>query len=336
MPTPRGSLALFATIDRSLASAACHHGLMRPAAVRAHRRTRTHVATHEQPWSFSGSVHAHTERSAGVRVPARVVDFSHGFDTSEMTRLRVAGALGRPEPGSVLPCVSALGHGRCNGLTVLQRELADNMSSNAPARPGAVASPRSKSLNASNASEDSPRVRLGGHLSGANSPRRSQLGAAGQSILDSSRDSNRSDDDRLGVEMREMLLESTPTVVLQKHVYVNLGKTKAVSLGGAKSASNKAAIDGIMDSLSTTGARPRFARQEKAPQKLNPRWRKRPNIEVLEVAGHQLLGVPGTSRVRHYGSTKDDVGRKQIVIAMHEVTTHRMILHQPNSRCLPL
>ena len=228
----------------------------------------------------------------------------------------------------MLPCVSALGHGRCNGLTVLQRELADNMSSNAPARPGAVASPRSKSLNASNASEDSPRVRLGGHLSGANSPRRSQLGAAGQSILDSSRDSNWSDDDRLGVEMREMLLESTPTVVLQKQVYVNLGKTKAVSLGGAKSASNKAAIDGIMDSLSTTGARPRFARQEKAPQKLNPRWRKRPNIEVLEVAGHQLLGVPGTSRVRHYGSTKDDVGRKQIVIAMHEVTTHRMILHQ--------
>ena len=65
VPTPRGSLALFATVDRSLASAACHHGLMRPAAVRAHRRTRTHVATHEQPWLVSGSVHAmHTQNAA--------------------------------------------------------------------------------------------------------------------------------------------------------------------------------------------------------------------------------------------------------------------------------
>ena len=44
-------------------------------------------------------------------------------------------------------------------------------------------------------------------------------------------------------------------------------------------------------------------------------------VEVLQVEGHTLLGVPGTSHVQNYGSNFTDpkTGRKfHLLIAMHE------------------
>jgi hypothetical protein len=118
-------------------------------------------------------------------------------------------------------------------------------------------------------------------------------------------------------DMRQITLNSAPVIVLEKAIYTNLGRTKALSLGGLKMAESKLAADAIMSSLDND-ERPRYARVEKSTQSLNPGKKTFPHIEVLELEGHTLLGVPGSSRVKQYASFSDRGKRKQLVIAVHD------------------
>lgn len=119
------------------------------------------------------------------------------------------------------------------------------------------------------------------------------------------------------VDMRQITLSSAPVIILQKAIYTNLGRTKTLSLGGMKMAEGKLAADGMMASLESND-HARYARVDKGMGSLHPGKKRFPHIEVLELEGHTLLGVPGGSRVKQYSSFNDRGKKKQLLIAIHQ------------------
>ena len=63
--------------------------------------------------------------------------------------------------------------------------------------------------------------------------------------------------------------------------------------------------------------KPRFAREEKVARE-NKAKRHQPHIEVMEVEGNTLLGVPGTSRLSQYTTIAERGRTKHVLIAMHD------------------
>jgi len=122
------------------------------------------------------------------------------------------------------------------------------------------------------------------------------------------------------VEKRKVvILESEPVLVLEKKTIPRFGRTKKTSLHTLRSAEAKIAAEAIMQSRDP-GHKPRYAKQDTTKHGRGHR----PMIEVMEVDGASLLGVPGTSHVQQFSTYMHNGRQKQIVIAMHEERPRRM------------
>ena len=120
-----------------------------------------------------------------------------------------------------------------------------------------------------------------------------------------------------GTEHRTLVLNSTPSIMLEKKGFPKLGRTKKLSLQNIRMAESKAAAEGIMAALGpATGpdiTKPRYKRAE-----MVKRHTQQLHIEVLEVDGNQVLGIPSTTTLQHYSERKRKTGDpRQILIAMH-------------------
>jgi len=111
-------------------------------------------------------------------------------------------------------------------------------------------------------------------------------------------------------------LESEPMLTLPKKDMPKLGRMKKTTLQNLKMAEAKFNAGAIMSSLDPD-AKPRYAKTEHYKTQSGRRG-VMPHIEVLEVEGTTLLGIPGTSNVQQYGSYVQGMHKKQIVIAVHE------------------
>ena len=122
---------------------------------------------------------------------------------------------------------------------------------------------------------------------------------------------------------RMLKLTSVPEVEFETKLYTNIGRTKNVSIGLLRFAECQGAAQKMMVSLASN-EEPRFARGDRIRQGANPARKRAPLMEVLEVEGPTVLGIPATSRVQQYSSTVTDNGRrKHILIAMHEANLQR-------------
>mmetsp|Transcript_26619 Transcript_26619/g.63631 ORF Transcript_26619/g.63631 Transcript_26619/m.63631 type:complete len:209 (-) Transcript_26619:76-702(-) len=116
-------------------------------------------------------------------------------------------------------------------------------------------------------------------------------------------------------EEKQVVLESEPKLVLPTKSFARVAPPK-VTRSQLKAAEGKAAAESIMASLNPD-QKPRYAKSftHRSKGRLAPK----PHIEVLEVEGATLLGVPGSSQIQQYCTFRDRAGhRKQIVIAMHD------------------
>ena len=164
-----------------------------------------------------------------------------------------------------------------------------------------------------------------------------KLHAAGQAIMEGQRSPLRqqslreSSTDSFGsiqsarsptcVDTRQITLNSAPEITLEKAIYTNLGRTKKLSLGVLRMQENKHKTEGIMSALQSEHT-PRFAREEKVARE-NKAKRRQPHIEVMEMEGSTLLGVPGTSRLSQHSTVADRGRMKHILIAMHDAPRAR-------------
>ncbi len=128
--------------------------------------------------------------------------------------------------------------------------------------------------------------------------------------------SGASSSSRSRVDMRQIALTSAPEIVLEKAVYTNLGRTKKLSLAVLRVQEGKSKSEGMMADLHSDH-KPRFAREEKVARE-NKAKRHQPHIEVMEVEGNTLLGVPGTSRLSQYTTIAERGRTKHVLIAMHD------------------
>jgi hypothetical protein len=116
---------------------------------------------------------------------------------------------------------------------------------------------------------------------------------------------------------RILVLNSTPSIMLEKKGFPKLGRTKKLSLQNIRMAESKAAAEGIMAALGPAIGpditKPRYKRAE-----MVKRHTQQLHIEVLEVDGNQVLGIPSTTTLQHYSERKRKTGDpRQILIAMH-------------------
>lgn len=122
-------------------------------------------------------------------------------------------------------------------------------------------------------------------------------------------------------DKRQVILTSAPALTFEKPGFPKLGRTKKTSLKGLKMAEAKKAAEGVMSTINPT-MQPRYAKVEKAGR------RQMHAIEVLEVDGDTVLGVPNTSTIRmfatpeegsghHRGSIGSTTSRRHVFIAMH-------------------
>jgi hypothetical protein len=123
--------------------------------------------------------------------------------------------------------------------------------------------------------------------------------------------------DVFGTEHRILVLNSTPSIMLEKKGFPKLGRTKKMSLQNIRMAESKAAAEGIMAALGPAIGpditKPRYKRAE-----MVKRHTQQLHIEVLEVDGNQVLGIPSTTTLQHYSERKRKTGDpRQILIAMH-------------------
>jgi len=122
-------------------------------------------------------------------------------------------------------------------------------------------------------------------------------------------------------DKRQVILTSAPALTFEKPGFPKLGRTQKTSLKGLKMAEAKMAAEGVMSSIDPD-MRPRYAKVEKAGR------RQMQAIEVLEVDGDTVLGVPNTSTLRMYATQEEGsdehrgplgstTSRRHIFIAMH-------------------
>lgn len=125
------------------------------------------------------------------------------------------------------------------------------------------------------------------------------------------------------IDRRVVILNSAPSLSFEKPGWPKLGRTKKLSLHSMKMADAKVAAEGVMSTLDPS-SKPRYARTArfaKAPSlKGVP-----PTIEVLEAFGQTVLGVPNTSTLQQFATTKGKVEgvTRQILIAIHTVRQKR-------------
>ena len=121
---------------------------------------------------------------------------------------------------------------------------------------------------------------------------------------------------------RMLKLTSVPEVEFETKLYTNIGRTKNVSIGLLRFAECQGAAQKMMVSLASN-EEPRFARGDRIRHGANQARKRAPLMEVLEVEGPTVLGIPATSRVQQYSTVTDNGRRKHILIAMHEANLQR-------------
>jgi hypothetical protein len=124
-------------------------------------------------------------------------------------------------------------------------------------------------------------------------------------------------------EKRQVMLTSEPALTFAKPGFPKLGRTKKNNLKSLKMAEAKKAAEGVMASMAP-GILPRYAKVEKLGR------REMQAIEVLEVDGDTVLGVPSTSTIHMFATPGEGTleqrgtlggpktGGRHIFIAMHQ------------------
>lgn len=122
-----------------------------------------------------------------------------------------------------------------------------------------------------------------------------------------------------GRNTKVVVLESEPPLVLEKKTLARIGKTRKIL---QRDEQIKQAADAVMKSRDPS-YKARYAKQKHYQKQRNQTL---PHIEVLEVEGNVLLGIPASSTAQQFATFAHDGHRKQIVIATHEPT------HTPTRR----
>ena len=131
-------------------------------------------------------------------------------------------------------------------------------------------------------------------------------------------------------DKRQVMLTSDPALIFEKPGFPKLGRTKKTNLKSLKMAEAKKAAEGVMASIDP-GMQPRYARVEK------PGRREMQAIEVLEVDGDTVLGVPSSSTIQMFATPGEgsqeqratlgpQMSGRHIFIAMHQ--KHKVRSHK--------
>ena len=127
----------------------------------------------------------------------------------------------------------------------------------------------------------------------------------------------------VALDRRVVVLNSAPSLSFEKPGWPKLGRTKRLGLHSMKVADAKIAAEGVMSTLDPN-SKPRYARSVRFNRVPGSKGTL-PTIEVLEALGQTVLGVPNTSTLQQFATTKGKIEgvSRQILIAIHSVKPHR-------------
>jgi hypothetical protein len=108
-----------------------------------------------------------------------------------------------------------------------------------------------------------------------------------------------------------IVLESEPALILEKNTITKMEKSSKIL---QRDEQIKRAAEAVMQSRDPN-YKARYAKQEYYQKQ---RGQNLPHIEVLEVEGNVLLGIPATSTAQQFASFMRGGHRKQIIIATHD------------------